>query len=148
MMSIKESTNANTFVIKVQERSRQYPHIRVQKQVTLSGPNVTIHKAKQKEKELQFMCIEEIKKREGSDITFREIIDRWYDYKFKEGFVTRETVGDYHRALEKWCFAILKTPCNDITIYDVKSILRYQKEQGISRSFRCKFKSMINNVFK
>lgn len=149
-MSIKqiEKNGKKAFIVRVQERSKLYPHIRVQKQITLSGKEATEKKAKLREKDLLYACIEEIKRKEGNDLTFRETIDLWYDYKIKEAYITRETAGDYHRALEKWCYVILNTPCNQITTSEIKSILQRQKDEGISRSFRRKFKSMINNVFK
>ncbi len=145
----KKNTIGETyFLIRVQLRSKIQPHIRIQKQTTLKGKLVNAKKAKRREQELTYTCMEELKKREGSDLSFQELIDLWYSYKVSEEFITLETVGDYYRALQKWCFSILTKPCNEIATSDVKVILKMQKDEGISRSFRRKFKSMINNVYK
>ena len=146
-MSIKSINQNSEFIIKAHARSRLYPHIRVQKQKTLKGKQVSLSRAKQLEKQLQHQCYEELKRKENADITFRELVDKWYNFKYHSGEVTKETCNDYLKALEKWSYLILDKPCNEIFISDVKAILNIQKDHGISRSFRRKFKSMINNVF-
>ncbi len=143
----KDKNNKTYYLVRVQARSRLQKHVRVQKQSKLLGKDATERKALKREKELMYMCLEEVRRKEGADLKFRELIDLWYNNRLREKIVTRETAMDYHRALEKWCYSILDQPCNSITPSDVKSILGWQKDEGISRGFRRKFKSMINNVF-
>ncbi|MGI4994079.1 tyrosine-type recombinase/integrase [Halobacteriovorax sp. GFR7] len=149
-MSIKEITvnNKKAYLIRVQIRSKVFSHLRVQKQITVKGKNVSLNKAKQKERELQIICYEALKKKEGNDISFKDALNKWYEYKYREGTATTETINDYYSALIKWSFTIHNVPCNEINTSDIKAILRYQKNEGISRSFRRKYKSMVNNVFK
>lgn len=146
MTIIDKSTKTQTsYLIRVCKRSRVDPAIKVQKQKLFHG--ITLKKAQSIEKSFEYDCIEQVKEKESHELTFKQLVHLWYEFKYKEGLVSKETIGDYFNALEKWCFHILDKPSNSITKPDIKRILNTQKAEGISISYRKKFKSMINNVF-
>lgn len=147
-MAIKESikNNKKVFIIRAQYRSKAFPHIRVQKQLTLDR-KITSKALKKKEQDLYFLCREEVKRKESSDITLQEVMDRWYEARKLHKICTRETNIDYYKMVENWFGHCLKKPCNEIKASHVKSVLNYQLELGHSRAFRKKFKSVINSIF-
>lgn len=149
-MPIKEIYKNNEVIkyqIKASARSKENSLIRAQKQQTICAIKYSRKKADNIYESLYREAIEEVKEKEGKDMIFSTLLDLWYENKIKLGNVTKETAGDYYNAMEKWGYSLLKKPCNDIRVSDIKSILNHQRDKGISRSYRRKFKSMLNNVF-
>ena len=149
-MSIKEIYRENklhSFKINIQLRSKKHPHLREQKQLTLCAKTHSMKRVEQIEKSLSYDVYARLKEKEGRDMDFSTLLNLWYENKIKTSEVTKETAGDYHRAIEKWCYNLLSKACNEIRMQEIKKILLFQKDEGISRSYRRKFKSMINNVF-
>lgn len=146
-MSIKQYTDTKGKVFwlaYVNLRSKTDPRIRVQKEERLIE---TEKKAIAKEKELRETCLREIIKKEGSEPTFGEIVDKWEKYLRNEESIQQDTIDDYLSAIKLWSESILKKQASEINKQDIRLIISNLVKIEKSKGFQLRVLGCLKRVY-
>lgn len=145
----KENEGKTTFEVSINLRSKIYPELRVQKMKTQVR---TLREAQLIERELIRECSAELERRESSDATWVELIDRW-ELAHRQKQITRSplqanTVAETVSLLRKKTPAWFKLGCHEIKPGDVRKVLNQMETEGYSKSRLKALKSAINSIYK
>lgn len=150
-MAIREKNNDGkvTFEVSINLRSKTYPDLRVQKMKTQIR---TLREAQSIERELLKECAAELARREGSEATWAELIDKWeLAHRRKQAGIrpvqaniVAETVAFLHKQTCEWN----SKGCHEIKPGDVRKVLTRMEEAGYSRSRLKALKSAVNVLFR
>ena len=153
-MSIREKIidGKSTYEVSISIRSRIHPDLRVQKMRT----QIRTHReALNIEKELLKEVAGELVRREGSEVTWSVLQEKWeiahrkYEPDVKPEFpIFNSTVMDTVSTLRRFTKDWDKKPCHEISPGDVRRVIATMEEQGYSKSRLKAVRSGINVLFK
>lgn len=150
-MAIREKNHEGkiTFEVSINLRSKSYPDLRVQKMKTQIR---TLREAQLIERELLKECACELTRREGSEATWVELIDRW-ELAHRKGYVggqprqantVAETVSFLRKQTSEWNHK----GCHEVRPGDVRKVLARLEADGYSKSRLKALKSAVNVLFR
>ncbi len=150
-MAIKEIIveGKTTYVVTVNLRSKEYPDLRVQK---MKSQIHTLKEAQSIERTLLRECSALLTRKEGSEVTWGELLEEWELAHRKPRIGLKEiqanTVTETSAFLRRWTGEWLKKGCHEIRSGDVRQILNLMEDQEYSRSRLKSFKSSVNVLFR
>jgi integrase len=150
-MSIREKQTDGkaTFEVSVNLRSKEFPELRVQRMRTQIR---TLREAQSIERELLKECAAELARREGSEVTWSELQEKWELAHRRSDTgtrtLTKATIFDTVACLRRFTGDWDKKGCHEIRPGDVRKVITAMEQQGYSRSRLKAVKSGINVLFR
>lgn len=151
MMAIRENNvdGTITYDVSMSIRSKVKPSIRVQK---LRRGLKSLKDAQSAERELIRETATELARREGTGVSWEEIVGRWElehrEVSIVNKKIQKDTVWTVTAALHSFTKEWLKKSCSDITAGDVRKVLRDMEKDGYSKGRLKCVRSGINVVFR
>jgi integrase len=147
-MSVSKRINENgdvNYSVYVCVTSRLKKSMRVQRR----RANVeSLKKAQSLEKELLYLCHQELREREGRDFSWGAIVKKWYDFERNNPYseISAITRDDYFGSLKKWTLPFWDKEASCITKRDIREVIYSLESESKSRGYQVKVKATINKV--
>ncbi len=129
-------------------RSKKYPTtVRAQKRID------EIFTLKEAEKLRDKWLVElsrQITEREAIGFTWGEVVEKWEDYwtRYPSRTFNKQTLSDHVSRMTNWTELWWKKPASEISIGDVRHVIKAACDGGASISLRRAVKQTINLIFK